>query len=485
MTTRKNFLQQSLEKIRVGSLTKDLREGTTDRRLASVTQLAEIGGEHAFKALVEVGLRDKDVGVSAQTAAALATLGNPDALGPLLEVASQCKSWRDEPWDSMFHALICVGRSESGFASLIDRLESSNEHILLVAAEALGEIGDARAAVPLAVALTEMRAGYDNGDVHARAIAKLGGDAVVGTLIQALKAPDYLSRALAARALGRICTIAAVVPLIALVDESERVPPDTLGRKEEEKRLSYAVRCAAEALGTIGDKRAVEPLIKALACRDYRVGESATVSLGLLRDRLAVGPLIEVLEKGGGQRAKAAAEALRAIADPAAVDALIRVVERAKGVELAAAVVALVELGGSRAVEPLGRLLVNREQPLRHSLIVELLVKLGDQRAVVPLIGALERDLGNVADALGILGDDRAVKPLIGQLKVRYHPARVAAGKALVTLYRSGRLNDESRVLIRQQRATITQPLSVNRSVSAGDESVESSGIGVDFPDEK
>jgi hypothetical protein len=51
---------------------------------------------------------------------------------------------------------------------------------------------------------------------------------------------------------------------------------------------------AAEALGEIGDKRAVEPLIKALGYEDEYVRKSAAEALGKIGDARAVEPLIKV-----------------------------------------------------------------------------------------------------------------------------------------------------------------------------------------------
>jgi HEAT repeat protein len=50
---------------------------------------------------------------------------------------------------------------------------------------------------------------------------------------------------------------------------------------------------AAEALGRMGDQRAVVPLIQALRDEDWRVRMKAAWSLGRLGDPSAIGPLRE------------------------------------------------------------------------------------------------------------------------------------------------------------------------------------------------
>jgi len=69
----------------------------------------------------------------------------------------------------------------------------------------------------------------------------------------------------------------------------------------------YDVReAAADALGEIGDPRAVEPLIAALGDPDGDVREAAAEALGTIGDPRAVGPLTAALkDPSGGVRQEA------------------------------------------------------------------------------------------------------------------------------------------------------------------------------------
>ena len=67
---------------------------------------------------------------------------------------------------------------------------------------------------------------------------------------------------------------------------------------------------AAEALGKIGDERAVEPLIEALNDEDASVRRGAAVALGRLGAERAVEPLIEALNDEEGHVRRGAAVAL-------------------------------------------------------------------------------------------------------------------------------------------------------------------------------
>ena len=83
---------------------------------------------------------------------------------------------------------------------------------------------------------------------------------------------------------------------------------------------------AVSALGKTGDKRAVDPLIKALADDDSDVRRRAATVLGRLGDKRGVDPLIEALSNGdddiGGNVRSAVVDALVRLGD-VAVDPLI------------------------------------------------------------------------------------------------------------------------------------------------------------------
>ena len=82
-------------------------------------------------------------------------------------------------------------------------------------------------------------------------------------------------------------------------------------------------RSAAYALGRLGDKRAVDPLIKALADDDFYVRWGAVWALGRLGDKRAADPLVKALADKVSNVRKAAAEALEQLGDKRAVDPLI------------------------------------------------------------------------------------------------------------------------------------------------------------------
>ncbi|MEH1864200.1 MAG: HEAT repeat domain-containing protein [Nostoc sp.] len=118
-----------------------------------------------------------------------------------------------------------------------------------------------------------------------------GGSLTVEQAIANLESEDLGLRFYAAWWLGRfrIGEPAAVTGLIkALEDEADRTPEG-----------GYPLRRnAARALGKLGDRQAVSPLITCLDCSDFYVREAAAQSLEMLGDPVCIPALIKLLAAG-------------------------------------------------------------------------------------------------------------------------------------------------------------------------------------------
>ncbi|MEH1921713.1 HEAT repeat domain-containing protein [Nostoc sp.] len=118
-----------------------------------------------------------------------------------------------------------------------------------------------------------------------------GESLTVEQAIANLESADLGLRFYAAWWLGRfrISETAAVTGLIkALEDEADRTPEG-----------GYPLRRnAARALGKLGDRQAVSPLIKCLDCSDFYVREAAAQSLEMLGDSVCIPVLINLLQVG-------------------------------------------------------------------------------------------------------------------------------------------------------------------------------------------
>ncbi|MEH1940021.1 MAG: HEAT repeat domain-containing protein [Nostoc sp.] len=118
-----------------------------------------------------------------------------------------------------------------------------------------------------------------------------GESLTVEQAIANLESTDLGLRFYAAWWLGRfrIGEAAAVTGLIeALEDEADRTPEG-----------GYPLRRnAARALGKLGDRQAVSPLIGCLDCSDFYVREAAAQSLEMLGDPVCIPALIKLLKVG-------------------------------------------------------------------------------------------------------------------------------------------------------------------------------------------
>ena len=158
---------------------------------------------------------------------------------------------------------------------------------------------------------------------------------------------------------------------------------------QSRSKSSEVQEIAVQALGELGNRRAVDALIRSLGNKDIGVCKMAAKVLAGIDREIVVEPLI------GGLGNK-----------------ISSIRERSASV--------LGEIGDERAVKPLIGALADEKQSVRCAA-AKSLGSLGDERAVEPLINLLggKRTVFQkaVAIALGRLGDRRAVEPLITLLK--------------------------------------------------------------------
>lgn len=204
---------------------------------------------------------------------------------------------------------------------------------------------------------------------------------------------------------------------------------------------AHYFRCsAASALGKMGDKRTVEPLIEALRDSFSDVRYHAAGALGEIGDSRAVEPLIEALGDEDYEVRGNAALALGKIEDKRAVEPFIKVLkDKDRGVRMRA----------TEALDQLGWIPKDDSEKIRYLIAKKQwdeLVKLGEP-AVGSLIETLEDEDINIAcgatirealavgegaaRALGEIGDKRAVEPLTKALKDGDESIRRAAKNAL------------------------------------------------------
>ena len=202
----------------VESLIMDLADQNVSIKVNAVKTLVEIG-EPAVEPLIQA-LKDNNPEVRENAAHALGKIGDERAVGPLIELLSDNKYWEVE--STARYALANIG--EPALDSLVSYINDQNGSLAsrMQAMQALGGFGET----------------------------------AVEPLIQLLTKEDTIFCVDAASSLKDIGE-PAVEPLIQILENDETQPQ---------------VRAQAVlALCGIGDKRAIEPLIKALNDKDELV----------------------------------------------------------------------------------------------------------------------------------------------------------------------------------------------------------------------
>lgn len=235
-------------------------------------------------------------------------------------------------------------------------------------------------------------------------LVELGGVAVDAVIHALGTSPHAQVRTLCAWALGEIGDARAVVPLLhALYDVEPRVQDwvtKALGELGDLRAVDPLIqalgarspnvrRHAAAALGWLGDTRAVSALITALDDKSPDVRASAAEGLGKLKDPQAVKPLIALSRDGDDWVRVRVAYALYELKHPSALQTFLRLIsDRHEWVRTHAAN-ALGDLAAPACFAPLrDHLRADPSPNVRRACAISL-GKLGGDAAVEVLVSAL------------------------------------------------------------------------------------------------
>jgi len=259
------------------------------------------------------------------------------------------------------NAAVTLGHlgSSKSVEPLIKALRDENEDVRIAAAESLGKIGDANA-IPFIKKLLYSKDRHA-GRTAAKALEELDW--------KPEEASDSVHLAVLSGDWEKCVEIGS--PAVGLIIELL-----------EHDVNSFEKQQAAKTLGQIGDRRAIKPLEKLLADDDWRVKLSAVeslVSLGWYPEN--------------------------------ANERLIYYVWKRQWDNIVAI--------GPSAVEPLIKLTSYRDPAIRRGAIISL-GKIGDDRAVTPLMFVLGNNLSNergeAAEALGKIGNPQCRMALLAAL---------------------------------------------------------------------
>ncbi len=493
-----------------------LQDGDKEVRAAAAKALGDLKDPRAIEPLI-AALRDGDKEVRAAAAKALGNLQDPQAIAPLFgiykeatftdnslravviaalgqiggmqvveplvrsmrygnrelreaatEELGKIKEW--QPAEDELSAIYWIGRGEiercgavgsPAVPPLIDILTNlsmsggkylkSSCSTLSAVAEALGQIGDPRAVEPLVNTLYTLRFApglHDHEEETQKSLV-----AALGKIKEWQPAKDELSaRYWIGRGEINSCVTVGPPAVPLLLKVYQEVP--------------WYRSIVAGVLGIIGDPRAVEPLIIALQDKGDSPGDNrllrhaAAQALGNIGDEHALQGLITILKLGTNDTAvdRWIGDALCQIGEPA----VLPLIDSLKSPSaFYTAIQSLGRIGDRRAVEPLIDALQDKTRPDFRSTAAEALGAIGDPRAVDPLIEILRRQDydfvmpasqadGTITDpralehcaeyglaiaaakALGRIGDARAVEALLGTLYVRKLDAGSSLGEAVI-----------------------------------------------------
>ncbi len=174
----------------------------------------------------------------------------------------------------------------------------------------------------------------------------LAGAEAVGPLL------DLMARSAATETIHR-----RALDALAAIDGPAVAP--TLARLEDPSPAQRIA--AAEALGALHSRNALEPLLKALRDSEPNVRLAATRALGRLGDMKAQPALLHLLQSPSEEQRIAAAEALGALRGDRALKPLIKLLDDKQSRVRAAAAEALGHIGDARAVAPLRQHLADKD----------------------------------------------------------------------------------------------------------------------------
>lgn len=450
---------ENAQSVETADVLQVLREVMTDTtlRVTVIEALGKNGTLPAIQLLIPL-LKDEYPWVRKNAVKALWKLGNTEATQAVIEALAD-RSVRISIIDALGEI-----RATQALKPLLGLLSEDDAIIRRNVIRVLGQFDDSQAITPLIPLLNDKSAGVrkkaaellvrmgwepeNNLQERQYLIASQMWDELIElypdcaeSLIALLSDEDSSVRDGVALALGYLGDTSAVNPLIkALTDENNAVR-----------------RLAASALGMLGDGQAVNALLVAMQDEDEWVREAASEALGKLGDIGTMDTLVEcLLDDNMWIRLNAAAaldgmgweptddihkaayvmskgtidEAKKLGANP-----FISIINKRKnrGVPIEAIKI-LRKIGDARAVEPLIGLLTDKDKYVRFQAAFAL-GELGDPRAVEPLINTLtdedERVRVDAAEALGKLGDPRAVEPLISAMVDESWNVRTEAISAL------------------------------------------------------
>lgn len=307
---------------------------------------------------------------------------------------------RDDMRHAVRNALIAIG--PDAVAPVAAAADDTN-------AESLGAVlehmGSPKSIEPLTATLDSL-----SSRVRKSAVVALGqaGSRAVPALATALRDSEPAIRRTAASALAEMGEPAAVAALvvegrrqhggpeeartaIARVDDPQAAPVLVAAINDRNQHVAAA---AVRALGSVGDRAAVEAVIPLLLSEHANVYAAARDTLDILDPawptsdvvREIAPALVAALESPDGAARRRSIHVMRRARHPVFIDPLLGVLSADDGRTAAAAARALADLGEARAVEPTIMAIERAQEAAPRDAMVEALGRLGGKEALATLL---------------------------------------------------------------------------------------------------
>ena len=285
----------------------------------------------------------------------------------------------------------------------------------------------------------------------------------VDPLIARLKDRNNNVRSSIVKTLGQLKDSRVVEPLLARLSDKDSWVRESasralidVGDKAVEPLLEqlnnqYLRQEIVAILGELGDRRALEPLVRQLSDADIRVRWNAATALAKLGDNRATATLLEGLSDGDNVMRWSAEEALAQLGDNRAVKPLLKrlneQVDWQNRAPIGEAVDGLGRLRDPRTLEPFLALLSYRSVVNNYDRTVKItraLKQLSDRQSIALLLYLLNNQKAdtvagpftvaearaNAAEVLGQLGDSQVMEPLLARLVDKYEVTEVRSRAA-------------------------------------------------------
>lgn len=400
-----NILSENFEKIRASNKaanesTAQERKGISESTLKAIEakdrttrkyiadsiamDSAKTGNKKEANAL-EVALKSEIQNSSIYASVALSAFG-PEESGS--ETEKILEALKSENGNTRVAAMMALGemKEKAAVDPILGILTRDYPLAKASAAVALGKIGDERAVESLKKEMKDGDSEYVKSS-SAIALGRIGKESSVPYLIDRLRDQKVRVRSSAALALGEIGNETAVGPLIQVLETGK----DSEGQKKNSMNANSDVRKSAVlALGEIGSTEATETLIGILTDKGeaLEVRTDAASALGNIKDPKAVEALKKVFDDKNTDTniRNAAFIALSKTRDQKTAGVLIeKLGDKEFGIS---AREALIEMGET-AVDPLIENLKTKDPKIKAETAL-ILIEIGDQRAVKPLVLAYQ-----------------------------------------------------------------------------------------------